>query len=61
MKAPPVDGRANKACAALLAKLMGLPKSSVSLVAGASSRNKTFEVEGWTTDEMESMLRGQSE
>jgi uncharacterized protein (TIGR00251 family) len=38
--APPVDGAANQALIALLAKRLGIPKSSVALVSGASARIK---------------------
>lgn len=38
--APPVDGAANQALLALLAKRLRIPKTSVSLVAGASARVK---------------------
>jgi uncharacterized protein (TIGR00251 family) len=40
--APPEDGRANAAAAALLAELFGLRPSSVALVRGHSSRSKVF-------------------
>ena len=40
LTAPPVDGAANKACCAFLAKLCSLPKSSVKLVSGETSRHK---------------------
>lgn len=40
LAAPPVDGKANKELCAFLAKRLGLPKSSVSLVSGAASRDK---------------------
>ena len=40
LTAPPVDGAANKACCAFLAKLCNLPKSSVKLVSGETSRHK---------------------
>ncbi len=40
LAAPPVDGKANKELCSFLAKKLGLPKSSVSLVAGAASRDK---------------------
>lgn len=42
--APPVEGKANAALQALLAKTLGLPKSQVRLVKGAGARIKTFEV-----------------
>ncbi len=40
--APPEDGRANAAAAALVAELFGLRSSSVALVRGHSSRSKVF-------------------
>lgn len=40
LTAPPVDGAANKMCAAFLAKVLGVPKSSVAIVSGLTSRNK---------------------
>ena len=44
--APPEKGRANAALIALLAKTWRLPKSSLSVAAGAASRNKTVTVSG---------------
>jgi uncharacterized protein YggU (UPF0235/DUF167 family) len=46
LTAPPVDGAANKACALFLAKLSGLPKSSVRILSGETSRHKRFLLEG---------------
>jgi uncharacterized protein len=43
---PPVDGEANAAVIALLAKTLGVAKSAVEVVAGASSRRKTVRVAG---------------
>lgn len=43
---PPVDGEANAAVIAVLAKALGVPKSAVEVVAGASSRRKTVRVRG---------------
>ncbi len=54
--APPIEGRANKASAELLAKLLGRPKRAVQLVAGAKSRTKTFDVAGLTSAEIETKL-----
>lgn len=42
VSAVPDKGKANAAAIGLLAKALGLPKSSISLVAGASSRFKTL-------------------
>lgn len=44
--APPVDGKANKALTALLGKLCGAPRSSVTLLHGAGGRRKLFEIDG---------------
>lgn len=44
--APPVDGRANKALCRLIAKRLGVPPSSVSVVRGKRSRDKLVAVEG---------------
>jgi uncharacterized protein len=50
LQAPPVDGAANEALVALLAERLGVARRSVRVVAGASSRAKTVEVDG-TTEE----------
>lgn len=42
--APPEDGKANKAVAEILATWLGLAKSDVELVSGASQPAKTFRV-----------------
>jgi len=44
--APPVDGAANAALVALLARQLGLPKSAVTLVAGATARLKRLALAG---------------
>jgi uncharacterized protein (TIGR00251 family) len=40
IKAPPVDGRANEALIALVAKHFKVPKAQVSIRSGASGRRK---------------------
>lgn len=42
--APPVEGRANKAIEIFLAGLLGLPRTAVSVVHGASGRLKLVEL-----------------
>ncbi|POR51995.1 DUF167 family protein [Bosea psychrotolerans] len=49
VRAAPTEGQANAALIAFLAKLMGLPRSRVTLVAGASARLKTVLLEGDVT------------
>lgn len=40
LKAPPVDNAANKSCLGFLAKTLKIPKRSISITAGLSSRTK---------------------
>ncbi len=49
--APPVDGRANTACAEVLAEEFGLKTAQVSLVGGETSRSKTFTLAGLDIDD----------
>jgi uncharacterized protein len=44
--APPVDGRANDAACRLIARHLRIAPSRVSVVRGASARDKLVEVEG---------------
>jgi uncharacterized protein (TIGR00251 family) len=46
LAAPPVDGKANDALIAFLAKTLGVPKARVDLVAGQTSRAKRVRVGG---------------
>jgi uncharacterized protein YggU (UPF0235/DUF167 family) len=46
VSAPPVEGEANAALTVLLAKTLGLSKSSVRIAAGQTGRLKSVEVEG---------------
>ena len=50
LHAPPVDGAANEPLVRLLAERLGVPRRSVHVVAGTTSRAKTVEIEG-TTEE----------
>ncbi len=56
VKAPPVDGAANAALIQLLAKRLGVAKNRVSLIAGATARNKVVEIEGVTDEELRKEL-----
>ncbi|HWD71245.1 MAG TPA: DUF167 domain-containing protein [Actinomycetota bacterium] len=46
VKAPPVEGRANRALLDLLSGALGVPRGRVKLVSGEQSRNKRVRVEG---------------
>ncbi|WP_168704549.1 DUF167 domain-containing protein [Gordonia paraffinivorans] len=44
VREPAIEGRANKAVVELLAKHLGVPKSKVALIGGATARTKRFRV-----------------
>ncbi|MFV0280868.1 MAG: DUF167 family protein [Rhodoblastus sp.] len=46
VRAAPEDGKANAALVELLARALGVPRSSLRLTAGQTSRVKTVEIEG---------------
>jgi uncharacterized protein (TIGR00251 family) len=54
--APPVDGEANAAVIELVAKALGIAKSAVEVVAGASSRRKTLRIAGVTAQQLEELI-----
>jgi len=49
VKAPPVEGRANKALTRLLSRELGISPSSVEVIRGLKSRDKTLLCKGWYT------------
>ena len=54
--APPVEGKANAAVEALLAEILGVPPSRVTVVAGGASRNKKVVVAGADAADVEGAL-----
>ncbi|MBA2288398.1 MAG: DUF167 domain-containing protein [Ktedonobacteraceae bacterium] len=56
LTAAPVDGAANEALVALLAQRLGLPKRQVSIVHGASGRQKTVEISGLSLETIQQKL-----
>jgi uncharacterized protein (TIGR00251 family) len=56
LTAPPVDGKANEACIDFFAKLLNLPRSSVTIAAGQTSRNKVIRVAGLTAQQVRDRL-----
>src|SRR5512136_216501 len=56
LTSPPVDDAANRLCVEFLAKLLGVAKSDVSIIAGARSRHKTIRVNGITSERILSLL-----
>ncbi len=57
LTAPPVEGKANQACIEFLAEFLNVPRASVTIVAGQSSRNKVVCVAGRTAVEVEGRFR----
>lgn len=56
LTAPPVEGKANQACIDFFAKVLNLPRSSITIAAGHSSRNKMIRVEGLSAQEIKTRL-----
>ena len=54
--APPVDGKANAEVERFLSGLFGVPKGDVSVVAGASGRDKPVRVRGAEPGEVRARL-----
>ena len=57
LTAPPIEGRANEACIAFLAEFLKVPRSSVTIAAGQTSRNKVVRVRGLTATEVADRLQ----
>ena len=53
---PPVDGQANKAVISFLAKTLRLPKTSISIVGGDKSRNKTIRITGISFSSLKKLI-----
>jgi hypothetical protein len=56
LTSPPVDGRANQACIDFFAEFLNVPRSSVTIAAGQTSRNKLIRVAGMTAAQVERRL-----
>jgi len=56
VSAPPVDGRANAAVCRMIAKRVGVGVRSVTIVRGASSRDKLVRVDGLSADDLRRAL-----
>lgn len=53
---PPVDGEANAAVIELFAKQLGVPRSAIEVIAGASSRRKRLRIAGTTRAAIEALI-----
>jgi uncharacterized protein len=52
LTSPPIDGRANEACIEFFAKLLMVPRSSVNIASGQTSRRKVIRVSGLSAEEV---------
>ena len=51
LTAPPVDGAANRMCVKLLAKILSISLSKITITKGQKGRNKIFLIKGITESE----------
>jgi uncharacterized protein len=58
LAAPPVDGAANEALIAFLADALDLPRRSIRIIAGETSRDKRVRIEGMDEATARSRLLG---
>ena len=56
---PPVEGRANEGCIEFFAKLLKVPRSSVTIASGQTSRNKVIRVAGVTATYVHDRLQNE--
>ena len=52
LQSPPQDGKANRELIRFLSKTLGIKKSSIDLIRGQTSRDKTVRITGLTPDEL---------
>ncbi len=56
LTAPPAEGKANQACIEFLAKLLKVPRSSITIASGETSRRKVIRVYGLSAAEVKPRL-----
>ena len=56
LTAPPVEGKANQACIDFFANLLKVPRSSITIAAGQTSRKKVIRVAGLAAEEVRQRL-----
>jgi uncharacterized protein len=56
LTSPPVDGRANQACIEFFAKLLMVPRSSVTITSGQTSSQKVIRVSGLSAEEVRTRI-----
>ena len=56
LTAPAIEGRANEACIEFFAKLLKVPRSSVTIASGQTGRNKIIRGAGLSAEELRDRL-----
>ena len=56
LTAPPIDGKANEACIVFFANLLKVPRSSVTIASGHTSRLKVVRVAGLSAQQLRDKL-----
>ena len=56
LTAPPVEGKANQACVEFFANLLEVPRSSITIASGETSRRKVIRVTGLSEVELQRRL-----
>ena len=56
LTAPPVGGKANQACIEFFAELLKVPRSSVTIASGQTSRRKVIRIAGLSAEETRKRL-----
>jgi uncharacterized protein len=57
LTAPPVEGKANKACIDFLTRLLGMRRSALAIASGEKSRKKIVTIDGMNLRELEERLK----
>ena len=57
LTAPPTQGKANEACIEFFAKLLKVPRSSVTIASGQASRQKVIRVWGLSAEEVRKRIQ----
>ncbi|MBN1811864.1 MAG: YggU family protein [Anaerolineae bacterium] len=57
LTAPPIEGKANQALQKFLAKQLGVPRSSVEILTGHTSRQKRVRVAGVSAEAIRALLQ----
>ena len=60
IKAPPVDGKANKALIKALSKAFNLPKRKIEIISGWTSRHKRVRIHGLAPKDIPPLVSGKS-